>query len=103
LDWRTFWQRLILLVLVGGMVLGLIKADVDPYLALTIVGGIVLILKDLWLPNRDEDEKEGPGGAVPPQRPRPTPAVPPIPTRPPTLDEQSDEGASQPELNDEVA
>ncbi|PTH88842.1 hypothetical protein C9J60_08390 [Streptomyces sp. A244] len=49
-EWRTFSQRLILLVLLGGLVVGLIAYGLDPYAALLVASGILYLLKDAWLP-----------------------------------------------------
>ncbi|NED32242.1 hypothetical protein [Streptomyces sp. SID8499] len=48
LSWSTFFQRLLLFIIVGALVLVLIGVGVDASLALTIVGTVVLITKDLW-------------------------------------------------------
>jgi hypothetical protein len=47
-EWRTFNQRLILLVLLSGLVIGLIAAGLDPYVALAVAAGILWLLKDAW-------------------------------------------------------
>ncbi|MGW4007971.1 hypothetical protein [Streptomyces sp. NPDC004763] len=51
MEWRTFNQRIILLVLLSLMVVGLIAAGLEPYLALAIAAGIVMLLRDAWLPD----------------------------------------------------
>ncbi|GGX15769.1 hypothetical protein [Streptomyces chartreusis] len=57
MDWRTFNQRIILLLLLGTLVIGLIAAGLQPYVALAIAGGIVMLLRDAWLPSSDSDAK----------------------------------------------
>lgn len=77
MEWRTFWQRLILLTLLSILVLGLITAGLDPYLALGIVAGIVVLLKDMWLPSgksTNEEGRRGDGGPLP-RPPGPPPAA----------------------------
>ncbi|WP_121749965.1 hypothetical protein [Streptomyces sp. E2N166] len=62
MEWRTFNQRIILLLLLGIVVIGLIAAGQEPYVALAIAGGIVMLLKDAWLPGGSRDERKSAGG-----------------------------------------
>ncbi|MDX2556335.1 hypothetical protein [Streptomyces stelliscabiei] len=50
MEWRTFWQRVILFVMLAALVVGLIVAGTDPNLALAIAAALVVLLKDMWLP-----------------------------------------------------
>ncbi|WP_326658701.1 hypothetical protein [Streptomyces canus] len=68
MNWRTYWQRLGVLVLLTLLVLGLIKAGMDPYLALAIAAGIVMLMKDFL---RSDDD------ATPDQRPHAVEATKP--------------------------
>ena len=54
MEWRTFVQRMILLAALSGLVIGLIAGGLDPTVALMVAGGILLLLKDAWLPNSDK-------------------------------------------------
>lgn len=68
MEWRTFNQRLILLALLGGLVIGLIAAGLEPYVALAVAGGILWLLRDAWTP--DGGDKPS-GKAVGKAAPRP--------------------------------
>lgn len=59
MDWRTFIQRIMLLLLLGMLVIGLIAAGLEPYVALAIAGGIVTLLRDAWLPSSDTKAAKG--------------------------------------------
>ncbi|SEC64245.1 hypothetical protein [Streptomyces sp. PAN_FS17] len=67
MDWRTFNQRIILLLLLGTLVIGLIAAGLQPYVALAIAGGIVMLLRDAWLPSSNSDAKDKHATNAPPK------------------------------------
>lgn len=49
LTWSVFFQRLLVLGVVGALILVLIGDGVDASLALNIAGTVVLITKDFWV------------------------------------------------------
>ncbi|MFF8683095.1 hypothetical protein ACF07F_34785 [Streptomyces sp. NPDC015237] len=50
MNWRTFCQRVTVVVLISALVILLIAIGLDPNLALSLAAAIVLISKDLWWP-----------------------------------------------------
>ncbi|MFE0887171.1 hypothetical protein [Streptomyces rochei] len=71
MEWRSFNQRIITLMLLGALVIGLIAGGLEPYVALSIATAIVLLLKDVLLPGGNGGVSRGIGqqrrrGALPP-------------------------------------
>ncbi|MEU9175119.1 hypothetical protein AB0D34_46505, partial [Streptomyces sp. NPDC048420] len=57
MNWRTYWQRLGVLMLLTILVLGLIKAGMEPYLSLAIATGIVMLMRDFLRSDEATDDQ----------------------------------------------